>query len=283
MSKIKVLYVTQELFPYTEDTFLSDLSKRIPHLVTAEDIELRIMMPKFGIINERRHRLHEVVRLSGMNIIVDDEDYPLIIKVATLQGARIQVYFLDNDEFFKRKAVYTDENNKPFEDNQERITFFCKGVMETVKKFGWSPDIIHLNGQITSLMPLYTKIAYKNDPVFSDAKIIYSMYNNAMEGSFNDRFKSIGAINDLQEADLAQYEINGAINVDYGAAKYSDALISGSEMYKDIAQDYGGQFNIEVMHCSEDFELAATEIIKFYKNILGYEQEVLSNDEIEKD
>lgn len=274
MSKIKVLYVTQELFPYTEDTFLSDLSKRIPNLVSSEDIELRIMMPKFGIINERRHRLHEVVRLSGMNIIVDDEDYPLIIKVATLQGARIQVYFLDNDEFFKRKAVYKDDNEKPFEDNQERITFFCKGVMETVKKFGWSPDIIHLNGQITSLMPLYTKVAYKNDPVFSDAKIIYSMYNNAMEGSFNERFKTIGAINDLEASDLNDYELDGEINVDFGAARYSDALIAGSDSYKDVAREYGEKLGIKVLQCSDDFEEAATEIVQFYKSLLDCEQEI---------
>lgn len=273
MSKIKVLYVTQELFPYTEDTFLSDLSKRIPQLVSSEDIELRIMMPKFGIINERRHRLHEVVRLSGMNIIVDDEDYPLIIKVATLQGARIQVYFLDNDEFFKRKAVYKDDNDKPFDDNQERITFFCKGVMETVKKFGWSPDIIHLNGQITSLMPLYTKVAYKNDPVFSDTKIIYSMYNNAMEGSFNERFKTIGAINDLQEADLNDYELDGHINVDYGAAKYSDALIVGHAHYRDMAMEYAEKLEIKLLECSDNFEEAAGEIVQFYKSLLDCEHE----------
>jgi len=271
MSKIKVLYVTQELLPYTEDTFLSDLSKRIPHLVSNDDIELRIMMPKFGIINERRHRLHEVVRLSGMNIIVDDEDYPLIIKVATLQGARIQVYFLDNEEFFKRKAVYRDENDLAFPDNQDRMTFFCKGVMETVKKFGWPPDIIHLNGQITSLIPLYTKLAYKNDPVFSDSKIIYSIYDNAMQGSFNERFQTIGAINDLEESDLAEYVIDGAVNIDLGAAKYCDAIMSGSESFKDIVNDYAERLNIKAAHCSEDYETAAQEVVNFYKEIVGVE------------
>ncbi len=271
MSKIKVLYVTQELLPYTEDTFLSDLSKRIPHLVSNDDIELRIMMPKFGIINERRHRLHEVVRLSGMNIIVDDEDYPLIIKVATLQGARIQVYFLDNEEFFKRKAVYRDDNDQAFTDNQDRMTFFCKGVMETVKKFGWPPDIIHLNGQITSLIPLYTKLAYKNDPVFSDSKIIYSIYDNAMEGSFNERFQTVGAINDLEESDLAEYVIDGQVNIDLGAAKYCDAIMSGSEAFRDIVNDYAERLNIKAAHCSEDYEIAAHEVINFYKEIVGLE------------
>ena len=120
-------------------------------------MEVRVLMPKYGSINERRHRLHEVVRLSGMNIIVDDDDYPLIIKVASLPGARLQVYFLDNEEFYKRKFVFDDENEKPFEDNQERMVFFCKGVVETVKKFGWPPDIIHCHGWMTSLVPFFLR------------------------------------------------------------------------------------------------------------------------------
>ena len=132
MSRKKVLFVTQELNPYTEISIISDIARRIPHFA-ANDYEFRILMPKFGIINERRHRLHEVVRLSGMNIIVDDEDYPLIIKVASLPGARLQVYFLDNEEFFKRKSVFEDDDKVTFTDNQERFVFFCKGVMETVK------------------------------------------------------------------------------------------------------------------------------------------------------
>ncbi len=281
MSKVKVLYVTQELLPYTEDTFLSDLSKRIPHIVNNENIELRIMMPKFGVINERRHRLHEVVRLSGMNIIVDDEDYPLIIKVATLQGARIQVYFLDNEEFFKRKAVYRDDEDQPFTDNQERITFFCKGVMETVKKFGWSPDIIHLNGQITSLIPLYTKVAYRNDPVFSESKIIYAIYDNAMHGSFSERFKTIGAINDLEESDLENYFLDNEVNVDFGAAKFSDALMSGNESFNDVVTDYAERLNLKYLNCSSDYLVAAQEIVTFYKQIAGIEIEEPVVDEIE--
>jgi len=128
-------------------------------------MEIRILMPRYGTINERRHRLHEVVRLSGMNIIVEDDDYPLILKVASLPGARMQVYFLDNEEFFKRKSVFEDAKGKPFEDNADRMVFFCKGVIETVKKFGWAPDIIHCHGWMTSLVPLYLKTAYKTEPI----------------------------------------------------------------------------------------------------------------------
>ena len=267
MSRKKVLFVTQELNPYTELSFLSDLARRIPHFA-ANDYEFRVLMPKFGIINERRHRLHEVVRLSGMNIIVDDEDYPLIIKVASLPGARLQVYFLDNEEFFKRKAVFEDENNLPFTDNQERLVFFCKGVMETVKKFGWPPDIVHLHGQITSLIPLYMKKAYKNDPVFQDAKIIYSLYNNDLSASFDSRFLDIAAINDLENEDLADFRDGDKINLNQGAIKNSDAIISGSESVNDIVIQYGQENNLPYQTSSQELDEQAQSSVSFYKSLL---------------
>lgn len=268
MSKKKVLFVTQELNPYTEISLLSDLARKIPQYAMDEGFELRVLMPKFGIINERRHRLHEVVRLSGMNIIVDDEDYPLIIKVASLPGARLQVYFLDNEEFFKRKAVFQDENNVPFTDNQERLVFFCKGVMETVKKFGWAPDIVHLHGQITSLVPLYMKKAYKNDPVFQDAKIIYSVYNNELGHSFDDKFLNIAAINDLEIDDLNVFKDNSGINLDLGALKYTDGIISGNETSNDIVLKYGEQFSLPVQAFEDDIDASAKASIQFYKKLL---------------
>ncbi|MBK8348980.1 MAG: glycogen/starch synthase [Saprospiraceae bacterium] len=267
MSKKKVLFVTQELNPYTEISFLSDLARKIPHYAANEGYELRVLMPKFGIINERRHRLHEVVRLSGMNIIVDDEDYPLIIKVASLPGARLQVYFLDNEEFFKRKSVFHDEDNVPFTDNQERLVFFCKGVMETVKKFGWSPDIVHLHGQITSLIPLYMKKAYKNDPVFADAKIIYSVYNNELSDSFDSKFLNIAAINDLEPEDLDVFKEDGKINLDLGAIKYSDGIISGSESSNDIVKKYGEENNKPFQTSPEGIDLLAQASVEFYKTL----------------
>lgn len=273
MSKKKVLFVTQELNPYTEISFLSDLARRIPHYAANEGFELRVLMPKFGIINERRHRLHEVVRLSGMNIIVDDEDYPLIIKVASLPGARLQVYFLDNEEFFKRKSVFTDEDNQPFNDNQERLVFFCKGVMETVKKFGWSPDIVHLHGQITSLIPLYMKKAYKNDPVFSEAKIIYSAYNNELSHSFDSRFLNIAAINDLEVEDLSVFIENDGINLDLGAIKYSDGIISGSESMDEIVKKYSEDNNKPSLMCGEDIDSSAQGTVGFYKSLFEEEKE----------
>lgn len=267
MSRKKVLFVTQELHPYTEISIISDLARRIPHFA-ANDYEFRILMPKFGIINERRHRLHEVVRLSGMNIIVDDEDYPLIIKVASLPGARLQIYFLDNEEFFKRKAVFTDEDEKPFADNQERFVFFCKGVMETVKKFGWSPDIVHLHGQITSLVPLYMKKAYKNDPVFNNAKIIYNIYDQDLSPTFDLKFLDIAAINDLEPDDLLEFREGDGINLNLGALKYSEAIIAGSESVNDLVIKYGQEHNLPFQTSSSEIDETAQLSVNFYNSLL---------------
>ena len=225
MSKKRVLFVTQEMKPYTTLSEISEMVRKLPQYVQEKGYEIRVLMPRFGTINERRHRLHEVVRLSGMNIIVDDEDYPLIIKVASLPGARMQVYFLDNEEFFKRKFVFEDEEGKPFEDNQDRMVFFCKGVMETVKKFGWAPDIIHCHGPMTSLVPLFKNKVYHNDPIFEDAKVVYSAYNNDLESEFNDKFLDIATINDLDDDDVTPYSDGGNIKLNHGGIKYADAVV----------------------------------------------------------
>jgi len=155
MSNNKVLIVTQEMNPYTALTEISNIARKLAQYIQENGMEIRVLMPRFGTINERRHRLHEVVRLSGMNIIVDDDDFPLIIKVASLPEARMQVYFLDNEDFFKRKSIFENDKGEPFEDNADRMVFFCKGVIETVKKFGWAPDIVHCHGWMTSLIPLF--------------------------------------------------------------------------------------------------------------------------------
>jgi len=229
MSKKKVLIVTQEMNPYTALTEVSKIARKLPQYIQENGMEIRVLMPRFGTINERRHRLHEVVRLSGMNIIVDDDDYPLIIKVASLPEARMQVYFLDNEDFFKRKALFKDSNDKPFEDNPDRMVFFCKGVIETVKKFGWPPDIVHCHGWMTSLIPLYLKTAYKNEPLFQNAKLVYSIYNESLDRSFNDQFLAKASINNLTEDDLNAYQNGTGVTLHQGAITYCDALILGSE------------------------------------------------------
>ena len=230
MSKTKVLVVTQEMQPYTIAKDISTTVRALaPHLQKSQ-MEIRVLMPRYGTINERRHRLHEVVRLSGMNIIVDDNDYPLIIKVASLQdkSTRMQVYFLDNEDFFKRKFVHTDKGGKYFEDNADRAIFFCKGVIETVKKFGWPPDIIHCHGWMTSLIPFYLRTAYSTEPLFQDSKIIYSLYQDGAEDALDEDFALKASINTLTEEDLAPFMNGEKPDLHAGALKYVDAAIKGT-------------------------------------------------------
>lgn len=229
MSKKKVLFVTQEMKPYTVLSQVSEVARRLPQHVQENGMEIRILMPRYGTINERRHRLHEVVRLSGMNIIVDDDDYPLIIKVASLQEARMQVYFLDNEDFFKRKQVFENKDGKPFEDNADRMVFFCKGVMETVKKFGWPPDVIHCHGWMTSLVPLYLKKAYSNEPLFQNTKTLFSVYNETLEDTFDKEFITKAKINNLNDEDLSPYQLDGRISLHEGAVTYADGVVLASE------------------------------------------------------
>ena len=229
MEKKKVLIVTQELKPYTTETIMSDIARALPQGVQENGMDIRILMPRFGTINERRHRLHEVVRLSGMNIIVDDDDYPLIIKVASLPGTRMQVYFLDNDDFFKRKFIFEDKAGKVYADNADRMAFFCKGALEIVKKFGWPPDIIHCHGWMTSLIPFFLKSAYANEPLFELSKVVYSVYDQDYDQEFADDFFAKASINNLKADDLAAYRHGDGVSLDRGAIQYSDALIRGDE------------------------------------------------------
>lgn len=235
MSKKKVLLVTQEMDPYTALSEIAQLANQLPLFLKNQQCEIRILMPRFGTINERRHRLHEVVRLSGMNIIVNDEDFPLLIKVTSLLESRIQVYFLDNDEFFKRRSVFEDDEGKPFDDNLDRSVFFCKSVMEIVKKFGWAPDIIHCHGWMTALLPIYIRVAYRTEPLFQSAKIIYSMYDTINQSFTIDEFNQKASINNLVAADFSPFHAADGVHVDIhrGGAFFSDGVIKGSETYRE--------------------------------------------------
>jgi len=235
MSKKKVLVVTQEMEPYTIAKDISTTVRALAPYLQKNQMEIRVLMPRYGTINERRHRLHEVVRLSGMNIIVDDNDYPLIIKVASLQdkSTRMQVYFLDNEDFFKRKFVHKDKAGKYFDDNADRAAFFCKGVIETVKKFGWPPDIIHCHGWMTALIPFYLRTAYATEPLFQDSKIVYSLYQEGAEDVLSEDFAMKASINALSEEDLAPYMNGDKPDLHAGALKYADAVIKGTAELND--------------------------------------------------
>lgn len=271
MDKKKVLIVTQEMDPYTLASEIATIARKLPQHIQEKGMEIRVLMPRYGTINERRHRLHEVVRLSGMNIIVDDDDFPLIIKVASLPGARMQVYFLDNEDFFKRKAIFEDAKGKPFEDNVDRMIFFCKGVIETVKKFGWPPDIVHCHGWMTSLIPLYLKTAYKTEPLFQNSKVVYSLYNADLDEKYTEEFASKASINNLEPEDLIPYRQDEKIVLHKGALAFSDAVIVGSEELREDLQGQLKEFkNPNLEYQQPEAYLSA--YMEFYNSLL--EQEV---------
>ncbi|AUC78822.1 glycogen synthase [Nonlabens sp. MB-3u-79] len=229
MKEKRVLYVSSEVIPYLPETEASSMSYFAPKMVNDRGGQIRIFMPRFGNINERRHQLHEVIRLSGMNLIINDLDMPLIIKVASIPKERMQVYFIDNEDYFKRKATLTDEDGNLFPDNDERAIFFAKGVIETVKKLNWAPDIIHVHGWLASLLPLYLKNYYGNDPLFEESKIVTSIYNQSFEGALDDEMIEKLQYDALDDEALEEFHEPTYINLMKSAVKYSDAIIKGSE------------------------------------------------------
>ncbi|MFK7782506.1 glycogen/starch synthase [Psychroserpens sp.] len=235
MKDKRILYVSSEVVPYLPETEISSMSFEAPKMVNKQGGQIRIFMPRYGNINERRHQLHEVIRLSGINLVINDLDMPLIIKVASIPKERIQVYFIDNEEYFKRKATLTDEDGKLFPDNDERAIFFAKGVIETVKKLNWSPDIIHVNGWLASLLPLYLKEFYKDEPLFTESKIVTSIYNQSFEGTLNKNMANKVKFDNINENSIKLLDTPNYSNLMKIAIDHSDALIKGSnDLSKDI-------------------------------------------------
>jgi len=255
MAKTKILFITHEMSPFLEKSKISEITRNLPQAMQEKGFEIRILMPKFGTINERRNRLHEVIRLSGMNIVVNNNDNPLIIKVASIPSARMQVYFLDNEEYFHRKHVFSDKAGKFYEDNDERSIFFCKGALETVKKLGWSPDVVHCHGWMSSLIPAYIKTAYKEDPTFKNSKVIYSLYNDAFESKLSESFTQKALTGTMKAENLASY---GTSHLDLynGAIGYSDALFLAEENIDEELLNIVKDVEIPVIDVKndEDFE-----------------------------
>jgi starch synthase len=229
MEKKKVLFISQEVSPFLPKSEISLGARNLAQGAQEGGKEIRVFMPRFGVINERRHQLHEVIRLSGMNLIIDDADHPLIIKVASISAARMQVYFIDNEEYFKRKSIVSEENGTFHADNDERSMFFCRGVLETVKKLGWQPDVIHCNGWITSLMPLYIKQLYKDDPHFENTKVIYNMFNEDFNNNWDDRFVEKLKFDGFSEEVANDFAGTNFISLNKNISKYVDGLTVGSE------------------------------------------------------
>ncbi len=229
MSNLRILYVSSEISPFLQTTKVADFVRKLPQAMQEKGMEIRILVPRFGLINERKNRLHEVVRLSGINIPIGDEEKPLIIKVASIPNAKLQVYFIDNEDYFHRKSVFSDKDGNFYEDNHERAIFFCKGVLETVKKLGWIPDVVHCNDWMTSLVPLYLKTSYKNDPIFKDSKTVFTVYDNRFDHKFGkdllEKVKMMDVEDEMLDT-LKSADYNGFIKI--GAA-YSDVVINADE------------------------------------------------------
>jgi starch synthase len=229
MEKKRILFVSQEIYPFLPKSEIATTARNLSQGVQEAGKEIRVFTPRFGCINERRHQLHEVIRLSGMNLIIDDTDHPLIIKVASISSARMQVYFIDNDEFFKRKCTLTDDKGDFCDDNDERSMFFCRGTLETVKKLGWQPDVIHCHGWMTALMAIYIKKMYAKDPHFADTKVVYHMYNEGFNKNWDSRFADKLKFDGFDAEIIDALQDTSFENITRVITKYADGLTVGSE------------------------------------------------------
>ena len=225
----RILFVNSEIFPYLPESEIANIGRYLPQGIQERKKEIRSFMPRYGCINERKNQLHEVIRLSGMNIIINDVDRPLVIKVASISAARMQVYFIDNEDYFHRKSIYHDENGNFFEDNGERAIFFARGVLETVKKLRWAPDVIHCQGWISQVLPLYLKKAYIDDPIFSNSKVVLSLYDDTPATDFPADFKERVLFGGVTQNDVEILTEPTGINLAKLAADYSDGIILGAE------------------------------------------------------
>jgi starch synthase len=225
----RVLFVNSEIFPYLPESPIANIGRYLPQGIQERKKEIRSFMPRYGCINERKNQLHEVIRLSGMNIVINDVDRPLVIKVASISSARMQVYFIDNDDYFHRKSIYRDDKGEFFSDNGERAIFFARGVLETIKKQRWAPDIIHCQGWISHVLPLYLKKAYIDDPIFSNSKIVLSLYDDTPKESFPADLKEKVMMGNISDKDVEILSDPSGMNLAKLAASYSDGIILGSE------------------------------------------------------
>ena len=257
----KVLFITQEITPYVSESEMSLVGRNLPQAIQEKGREIRTFMPKWGNINERRNQLHEVIRLSGMNLIIDDTDHPLIIKVASIQSARMQVYFIDNDDYFQNRLQVVDENGVEYEDNDARAIFYARGVLETVKKLRWCPDVIHCHGWMTALAPLYIKKAYKDEPSFRDAKVVFSLYDNDFKEPFHPDFASKLLLKGICKKDVADLK---------EPVDYSDGVIQQSEHVNEEVIAYARQIGKPVLGYQSP-EIFADACNDFYDQVWGAE------------
>jgi starch synthase len=249
----KVLFVNQEIKPYVPESEMSTFGYDIPNIMQGEGYEIRSFMPKWGNINERRGQLHEVIRLSGINVIIDDTDHPLIIKVASIPQTRIQVYFIDNEDYFQKRKMTQDEMGNDYPDNGERAIFFARGVLETVKKLRWTPDVIHCQGWMSSVIPFYVKTAYKDEPQFANAKVVTTIFHDQPRGDFGSKFKKILELRDAKASMIQKYgDKFDFMELGKLAIDYSDGIVeTGNDVNAQLI-DYAQANNKPMLVHPED-------------------------------
>jgi len=271
MAKKKILFINQEIAPYVPDSTMSIMGRELPRAMQEKNHEIRTFMPKWGNINERRGQLHEVIRLSGMNLIINDTDHPLIIKVASIVSTRVQVYFIDNDDYFSKRQMATDESGEDYPDNGERAIFFARGVLETVKKLRWIPDIIHCQGWMSAVVPLYVKTAYHDEPSFANTKVVTSLFTSSLQKDLGQNFKKCLEFREAKADLLAPYndqfdfEELGKLAIDY-----SDGVILAQKSVNKTLLKYTNDKKIPLLKYSEDF---ADNYEAFYDQICPDEEE----------
>jgi len=268
MKSTKVLFISQEITPYLPESEMALIGRNLPQGIQERGKEIRTFMPRYGCINERRNQLHEVIRLSGMNLVIDDSDHPLIIKVASIQSARMQVYFIDNEDYFHRKFTLCDENRNFFEDNDERLIFFARGVLETVKKLRWAPDLIHCHGWISALVPILIKRAYNDDPLFAKSKVVYSVYNDDFDNSLRSNLRNKILIEGITKKDVEILKNPDFLSVSKLAVNFSDGVIYGSPKINNEVDEYIKTTNKLVLPY-QDPEQYIESFNNFYDQILN--------------
>ena len=262
----KILFINQEISPYVPETEVARMGCLLPQKIQEAGYEIRTFMPKWGNINERRGQLHEVQRLSGINLIINDTDHPIIIKVASIPATRVQVYFIDNDDYFLKRQMTEDEHGEEYADNGERTIFFARGVLETVKKLRWIPDIIHCQGWMSSLVPMYIRTAYKDEPSFAETKIVSSLFHAQFKGELGDNFKDLLVFRDTTEELLKPYKQNfDFLELGKMAIDYSDGIVEAGKKVDKTLLSHAKSKKIPMLkYPGEDF---ADAYLKFYDSI----------------
>jgi starch synthase len=262
---MKILYVAAEISPFAKITNTADLMRFLPASLQDKGFEIRILLPKYGSINDRRNRLHEVIRLAGIEVEVDDRIESMKIKVASIPNAKLQVYFLDNDTYFKRKGLFHDvKTNLPYEDNAERLVFYNKGVLETIKRLGWIPDIIHCHDWAAGLIPMLVKTVYKEESNFQKTKVVYNLHTPESLGRYNDDIFRIMKMN--EDFDRDTVKTDGEVDPIRAGLKYADFVVTGNDMRDEIETQYG-DLDIKYEKIQGSPADVSTKFAEYYKRI----------------